>query len=893
MRALEISRQEIEQISALFDIQNGESGVSGELARIAGRYRERLAGLFAEQTKGLLSKKRREELPRGLTESIGSYLADIFERRLDEESVENRIAVIYSLMDAGLNLEEVCSIFSSLFKAVTEAILSEEYGKEKSAQLCTLLNRIQLLELSIVARGFEHEESNRYRRLAQTYRTVLDAMHDGMVVINADTDKIVEVNRRIENMTGLSREELLGSEVFILHPPEFRKIVTRTLAEAKERDFGLIPEIYLLNSKNDEYIPVEDTYSQYRLDEERFIVKVVRDITDRLSSQKKLSRLNRLYRVLSAVNEQIIRTTSKAELYQNICRIIVEEGGFKFAWIAELKNESEVEPVAYSDTSYFYENIKEALEVSGKSDISEVVKQLKRDGYRKCRECISNGSGEEKLTIPIWHDREKIGIPLHSGAEIRAIMKIYTIEADFFGDEEIRLFKEIADDISYAVTTLEHKERVEFLTNFDLLTRLPNRHLFKARLDMAVQSANYKKEVFAAVLVDIDQMRYINDSYGFGFGDKLVMKVARELKTLIRPQDELARFGSDEFSILFFDIKNREQIVELVKEISAISQHPVQIDGAEIYMSISIGVALFPKDSHLPDEIIAAAEAALERAKKQGGNCYVFYSEEMNSEVQSKIRLQNELFKAYENSEFELYYQPQISSGSKKITGAEALIRWNHPERGLVSPGEFIPILEESSLIERVGAWIIEEACRQIKRWSENGINIPISIAINISAKQISRDSSFFEKLLDTVKNSGIDPSLLHLEITESVIMESLPQMERGLALLKEHGILSAIDDFGTGYSSLSYLKRLPVYALKIDRSFISGLPENGEDAAIVDAIIAMAKRLEKETIAEGVESGEQLKFLEQHGCDTIQGYLFAKPMSSGDFEEFFKKYKV
>ena len=891
MYPLKIDPAKIDEIKELFAMDEETARTLEEIANILQKEGVDLPKIVERAAGGMkMAQKRKfEKLSSDFASAMGEYLMDSLENPMDQSRVAKCIDLAYRFMEAGFEPYEVIALLTRIFEELTDK--TGRIGEDLRRRI-RALDRFVAINILLINRSYAHEERNRYAKLAQTYRTVLNAMHDGMVVVNADTDKIVEVNRRIEAMTGLSRGELIDREVYILHPAEFGKIVRKTLLEAKKERFGLIPEIYLFNRENDEYIPVEATYSFYELDDEKFIVIVVRDITDRLSTQVKLARLNRLYRVLSAVNEQIIRIHTKEELYRKICKIIVEEGGFKFAWIAELENEHVVKPIAYSDTSYFYENIKTKIESPEKKDVAEIVKKLKKEGYSRNGH-ISEEEGE-KLTIPIWHDREKIGIALHSGSEIRAVLKVYSIEAGEFSDEEIRLFQEIADDISYAVTTIEHREKIEFLTNFDLLTQLPNRHLFKAKLDMAVQSANYKKEVFAVVLVDIDQFKHINDTYGFGFGDQLIVEVAEHLRRVVRPHDELARYGSDEFALIFFDIKNEEQIIEFADKISRISHRPLLIEETEIYVSLSVGIALFPRDSHAPEDLMTAAESALAEARRQGGNCYIFYSEEMNSTVQSRIRLQNELYKAYENGEFELYYQPQVECRSEKIVGVEALLRWNHPQKGLIAPGGFIPVLEESSLIEKVGTWVIEEACRQIRRWNESPskIDIPVSVAVNISAKQISRDPLFFEKLLKIIEKAGIDPAMLHIEITESIIMTNLEAIEKGLNLLKKEGVLTVIDDFGTGYSSLSYLKRLPSYALKIDRSFIKGLPDDNDDIAIVDAIIAMAGSLGKKTIAEGVETKEQLEFLKKRPCDMIQGFYFAKPMPATEFEKFYTNFR-
>ena len=733
----------------------------------------------------------------------------------------------------------------------------------------------------------ETTDKERLEQLNRKYLNIIRAIHDGLLIVNAEDLTIDEVNPQLEKMTGFSGEELKGEPFFKLHPPEFEKILHKTIRSILKKGEGLLPEIYLL-TKEGEKIPTEVTFSKFFMGDKTYILMLMRDIQERLSIQKKLYRLNRLYRVLISINEQVVRSKDKNELYDAVCRIIVEEGGFKFAWIGEIEDEEHITPVAYHDVAFYYKNIEERLVRYAKEDLVGFIKNLKQNGRVALSEKSEMPSLPQKLTVAIWHDKERVGIPLHQGKEIRAILKIYTDETDAFTEEEIRLFKEIADDISYAITMLENKEKLEYISSFDLATQLPNRHFLKERIDLAIYSAHYTKEAFALILIDIDQFKLINNTFGYGFGDKVILYVAEHLKQLIRPKDILARYDSDEFAILYFDVKNEYELINIVKRINDICAEPLFIDEEELYVTLSVGISLFPKDAKSSDDLRMAAETALKNAKEQGGNTYLFYSKEFNTTLQTSIQQQNELTKAIHNGEFVLYYQPQIDLESMRVCGAEALIRWNHPEKGMIPPGNFLPHLEESSLIEKVGEWVISEACRQILVWQNEKIDIHIPIAINISPKQIIRNEKFFHELLKRVKQSGIDPSFLHVEITESLIMENLELATKGLSLLDRFGIRSAIDDFGTGYSSLYYLKKLPVHILKIDRVFIKNIPESEEDCAIVNAIVSMGKSLKKLTIAEGIETKQQLDFVKESGCNIVQGFYFAKPMPAAEFERFF-----
>ncbi|BDY13106.1 sensor domain-containing protein [Hydrogenimonas cancrithermarum] len=735
-------------------------------------------------------------------------------------------------------------------------------------------------------------EKERLAQLNQKYLKIIRAMHDALLIVRAKDFIIDEVNPRLEKITGYDAKELRGKELFTLHPPEFRKIVHKALRAISKEEEGLLPEIYLL-TKNGEKIPVEVTFSKFVIGEELYILMLMRDIQERLSIQKKLYRLNRLYRVLISVNEQIVRSRTKNELYEAICRIIVEEGGFKFAWIGEIEDEERITPAAYHDVAFYYRNVEQNLLNFAKEDIASLVDDLKQKGHISLSEKRETGFLHQKLTVPIWHDKENVGIPLYHGKEIRAILKIYSDEFDAFTEEEIRLFKEIADDISYAITMLENKEKLEYISSFDLATQLPNRHFLKERIDLAIYSSHYTKEAFALILIDIDQFKLINNTFGYGFGDKVIQHVAKHLKLLVRPKDILARYDSDEFAILYFDVKNEHELLELIQRINDICADPLFIDGEELYVTLSLGISLFPKDAKSSDDLRTAAETALKNAKEQGGNTFLFYSKELNTTTQASIQNQNELTKAIHNGEFTLFYQPQIDLRTMRICGAEALIRWDHPQKGMMPPGSFLPHLEESSLIEKVGKWVINEVCRQILVWRNEKIDVDIPVAINISPKQIIRNEKFFHDLLKRVKRSGIDPKYLHVEITESLIMENLELAEAGISLLNRFGIKSAIDDFGTGYSSLYYLKKLPVHMLKIDRVFIKNIPESEEDCAIVNAIVSMGKSLGKATVAEGIETKQQLEFVKKSGCDIVQGFYFAKPMPAKEFERFYHHFNT
>ena len=618
MKELNIDQEEMRERLEALEIGEEEIETLKKLSKSYEKLQKDIDAVFLRKLKSLVKTESYKKIEPDLKKVVKGYFSNMLSGPYDISYAENRVSIGYLFYHADIKPQYFAAAFSAYYTALIKRLVPKT--DDKTLNIATALNKLLMLDTNLFMETYFHEDKNRFKKLYRKYSTIIDSMRDGVVVIDAQTLKIVEVNHRIEGFSGIKRKELIGEEVFILHPPEFKKIIEKTIKTAKQKDYGLIPEIYIIDHKTGEYKPVEVTYARFVLDEESYIVKIVRDIKDRLSIQKKLSRLNRLYRVLSAVNELIIRSDNKEKLYQEICQIIVEEGGFKFAWIAEVENETDLKPIAYSETAYFYKNIEEELKKSGKENIKKLVDVLKSKGYVSKSETHKGLYIHEKLTIPIWHEKKGVDIPLHSGPEIQAILKVYSNEPQPFSEEEIRLLKEICHDISFAIMTMENREHLEFLTNFDLLTRLPNRHLFKERIQMAVYSGNYQKEAFAVVLVDIDQFKLINETFGFGFGDKVLVKVAEYLRRIMRPQDQLARYDSDEFAMIFFNIKNEEEIVKFVRKVNEISHTPIVVDNEELYITVSIGVSLFPRDAHGSDDLQTAAQAALKMAKKQGGN---------------------------------------------------------------------------------------------------------------------------------------------------------------------------------------------------------------------------------------------------------------------------------
>jgi diguanylate cyclase (GGDEF)-like protein/PAS domain S-box-containing protein len=420
------------------------------------------------------------------------------------------------------------------------------------------------------------------------------------------------------------------------------------------------------------------------------------------------------------------------------------------------------------------------------------------------------------------------------------------------------------------------EERLMHLAHYDVLTSLPNRVLFYDRLRQALAQAKRSQWVTGVMFMDVDRFKNINDTLGHAVGDRLLQQVSERLKSAVRSGDTVGRLGGDEFAIVLSNLGNAQNAQIVAQKILAAFSEPFRLEGAEIFVTTSIGITLYPDDSTEQDTLIKNADAAMYRAKEAGRNGYQFYTREMSERSSALLNLEGGLRRALERDEFLLYYQPKAGVETGEITGVEALLRWRHPERGLVMPDEFIPVLEETGLIVPVGEWVLNAACRQINEWARAGLG-PMPVAINLSARQfLARElGPAIRRILDA---HGVDPALIELEITESSLMVNPEEAARTLEYLKSLGVRISIDDFGTGYSSLGYLKRFPLDSLKVDRSFVRDVTTDPDDATITRAVITMAHSLGLKVIAEGVETEAQLAFLVENGCDQIQGYYLARP---------------
>jgi len=429
----------------------------------------------------------------------------------------------------------------------------------------------------------------------------------------------------------------------------------------------------------------------------------------------------------------------------------------------------------------------------------------------------------------------------------------------------------------------ERTAEVDFLAYYDTMTQLPNRALFEDRLAQAIAMAKSAGQTLGVLFISLDQFKKVNDTLGHGPGDILLREFAERLKSCIEQTDTIARFGSDEFALLRTQIEGPDDVIETIGSLSQVLKFGFELNGQELFATASVGISLFPLDGDDGQTLLKNAGAALYKAKRSGGANYQFYTADIHDRASRRLSLETTLRRALQNQEFLLHYQPKVSVDSLEITGVEALVRWHHPQLGLISPAEFISLAEDTGLIIPIGQWVLKEACLQNKRWQNQGF-ARIRMAVNISARQL-HDQAFADTVIRVLRETNLEPEYLELELTESSIMQNAELAANVLSRLKSMGIYCSIDDFGTGFSSLASLKRLPINALKIDKSFVSEAPSEPDDAALVLAIITLAHNLRLRVIAEGVETEEQLRLLHLLRCDEIQGSLFSKPLPADALE--------
>ena len=622
--------------------------------------------------------------------------------------------------------------------------------------------------------------------------------------------------------------------------------------------------------------------------------KLVEERTAKLSAEiTERQRLNRILRVLSGINTTIVRVQDRQALFEEACRIAVEDGGFALAWIGMLDHDSQnIVPMARAgrDDGYLARiNLSVAKDAPGTCTL--ILQALAQTEPVLCNNVATDAR------MRTWRDaaatrgyRSIAVLPLLLDGGPVGVFALYAPDKTAFDKNEVRLLVEIAGDISFALDHLQKAERLNYLAYFDGVTGLPNRVLFQDRLERAIVEAGRRGRLTGVAYLDLDRFKTINDSLGHGLGDLFLKAVAGRLTQAVRDGDTVARLGGDEFAIVMADMAHAEDAAAVANKVLECFSQPFVVGGRELFSSASLGLTLYPDDGDGAEGLVRNADVAMYRAKVAGGSTYQFYAEDMTFRAHERLTLETDLRRALERREFLLHYQPVIALDGMRITGMEALVRWRHPERGMVSPGDFIPVAEETGLIIGLGEWVLHAACEQLLAFPA-ATPEPLHMAVNVSLRQF-RESDFINMVTAILRRTGLDPAKLDIEITESHLMQNFEATLAAMHRLGDLGVRFSIDDFGTGYSSLARLKGLPIASLKIDQSFVRGIPDDAGNASLVRTIISLGHDLGIEVIAEGVETEAQLEFLRAHGCDKAQGYYLSRPLPAEELTALLSRNK-
>ncbi|HEU4646884.1 MAG TPA: EAL domain-containing protein [Burkholderiales bacterium] len=698
--------------------------------------------------------------------------------------------------------------------------------------------------------------------------------------------RILYCNEYLLRLTGWRREEIIGQDWFRLFiPPECHGAVRKRFATLLGNPLAArhAEREILTRAGKRRLIRWNNSVLRSGAGDITGTASIGEDITEQKVAENKIKRLSRVYAVLSGINSLIVRVRDKEELFREACRIAVEDGKFRMAWIGLVDRQAlQVRPAAWHGVGEDYIRMM-PLDLA---DTAAAGRGLSADAIRERKAMVSDDMTLDPRVLLKQEALERglrslAVLPLLVADEAVGVLGLYAGEAAFFDDEEMKLLLELAGDISHAIDHIGKRERLDYLAYYDELTGLANRSLFLERVAQFMRSAASEGHKLALFLFDLERFKNINDSLGRPAGDALLKLVAQWLTRTLGDANLFARVDADHFAIVLPQVKQGGDVARLVeKSMAALLEHQFRLNDSVFRIAAKVGAALFPDDGVNADTLFRNAEAALKKAKA-GGDRYLFYTQAMTETVTAKLTLENQLRQALVNEEFVLHYQPKVNLVSGKMSSAEALIRWNDPRTGLVPPGRFIPILEETGLITEVGRWALRKALSDYLRWRAAGLPA-VRIAVNVSPLQL-RNRGFIDEIKQAIGVDAQAAAGLELEITESLIMEDIKHSIASLQAIRALGVTIAIDDFGTGFSSLSYLAKLPVDTLKIDRSFVTDMTAGPQGLALVSTIINLAHSLRLKVVAEGVETEEQSRLLRLLNCDEMQGYLFSKPVPAAE----------
>jgi len=611
---------------------------------------------------------------------------------------------------------------------------------------------------------------------------------------------------------------------------------------------------------------------------------VTRDITQRRTQQDRIARLSRIQAVLSGINSTIVRVRERRELFCEACRIAVQQGGFRMAWVGLVeRGAARATPLVWEGFDHGYlAAVTSAMGGQG-GDAGAVGAAIREKTMIVTNDIEADPHFVFKRDALARGYRSMIAMPLLVADEPVGVLVLYAEETGFFDHEELKLLRDLAGDISFALDFIGKEERLAYVSYYDTLTGLPNRQLFFDRLAQGLNAARAEGRALAVMIIDVQGFKRVNDTLGRHAGDRVLKELGARLERTTAESAAPARIGGDRFAVVVPNLSAAKVARWIDEWIVDSFAEPLAVDGVELRTSVKVGIALFPTDAATAETLFVNAEAALQRAIG-AADPYLFYSPEMNARIAERLYIESRLRKALHERQFVLHYQTKVDLATRQIRGLEALMRWNDPEVGLVLPGDFVPLLEESGLIGEVGRWVIEQAAADIQSWRDLGLPAP-RVAVNVSEVQI-RHPHFVATVLRAVDYPNALDAGIDLEITETMVAQDAGTNVQKLSQLRAAGMRVFLDDFGTGYSGLSQLARLPIDALKIDRAFIAEMTTSSEHMAIVSTIINLAKALGMFVVAEGVETEEQAVRLQALGCHEAQGYLFSHSLPAGQMAQ-------
>ena len=805
-----------------------------------------------------------------------------------------------------LILKQIKSLLTATKKIASGELATRIEAPDNLNEISQLSHEFNHMAATIQQRNHASKQAmDLLQQSEQRLNSIMTTAHDAILLLD-NHGKIRYWNPAAEHIFGYSEAQVLGKDGHLLLLPERHrqdsiKRFKKFAKTGRSAMVGRTIELIALRQNGEEF-PVELSTSAFQIGKKWNAVGIMRDISERKQKSEKLRRSSRALAVIHASNSLLIHLKEEQALLSSICQNIISQSGYRFAWIGipQGENNDIVEPAAWAGEEKGF-----LAALTQHPDIDELAGCPVRLAIQSGIVCLEKDImkvAEQKN----WHReaikrgfRSVIGLPLIHDLQTLGALIIYSTEVNAFDADEVQLLAELANDLAYGVSTIRlHKrhqkaeEKIAYHSYHDRLTGLPNRDMMTLLLDETLAKLHHKGGTTAILFINLDNFKLVNDTFGHSAGDKLLQQVTERLNEAIRDHDVVARQSGDEFIIMLKTESKHttetgidEDATIVAQRILTAMQSPFRIGEHEVYISASIGISLFPQDAKSSEELIQLANTAMYRAKQLGRNNYQFFSMELSQRQQHKILLATQLHKALDNKEFILYYQPVIDLSNGRMVGVEALIRWQQSSGKLISPDDFIPVAEDTGMILAIGEWVLREGCRQRRTWADK--NIALDIALNVSVKQMWNED-IVNTVLNIIRETGISEEMIELEITESAMVIDSERIEATIAKFKESKVKIALDDFGTGYSSLNRLKHLPFHKLKIDKSFVDDTPSDMDNVAIVSATIQMAKSLGLCSLAEGIETLEQYRYLKNIDCDFGQGYYFSKPVPAEEIERMY-----